>query len=156
MAEYFTIEGHLTDYALNRLIAGEPDELRRLEISEHLAFCDTCIDRYTAMLADETLLETPDLLTESILTRIRKKARALWMNQYFSASLAAAIAMVLWVTGVFDTITFRSDNKALSHLQSTTHSFSAAAGEVTGAITKGLSDFINSIDLRGVFENEKK
>ena len=51
MNELFNQDGCLTDYALSALIHDKPlDELERLELSEHLSFCDACIERYTAML----------------------------------------------------------------------------------------------------------
>ena len=37
--EWFRVDGHLTDEALAALAqGGEPDELTRLELAEHLAF----------------------------------------------------------------------------------------------------------------------
>ena len=55
--EIFDRHGHLTDQALEALTGGAPlDELHRLEIAEHLAFCDRCLQRYTERLTDETLL----------------------------------------------------------------------------------------------------
>ena len=58
--EIFDRHGHLTDQALEALTGGAPlDELHRLEIAEHLAFCDRCLQRYTERLTDETLLAPP-------------------------------------------------------------------------------------------------
>ena len=48
--------GCLTDEGLQALTAGGLDELARLEAAEHLAFCDRCLDRYTALLADPAAL----------------------------------------------------------------------------------------------------
>ena len=59
MNELFNQDGCLTDYALSALIHDKPlDELERLELSEHLSFCDACIERYTAMLSDDFLIPT--------------------------------------------------------------------------------------------------
>ena len=156
MAERFTKSGHLTGFALRELMEGRMDELGRLEASEHLAFCDACLERYTRLLTDDVLLEAPDLLEERVMARVRRKARELWMNKYFSAGLAACIAMVMWVTGVFSSIAFRPDGGRLENLSGATQSFSQMAREFSGDITQGLSAFLDSIDLRGVFTNEKK
>ena len=44
--DIFRHDGHLTDGALAALAAGEPlDEAARLEIAEHLAYCDLCLLR---------------------------------------------------------------------------------------------------------------
>ena len=57
--ERFRADGHLTDEALLALIRQEDQsELERLEIAEHLAFCDACLQRYTDLLAEDAL--TPE------------------------------------------------------------------------------------------------
>ena len=43
----FRDDGHLTDEALTALAGESLDDLSRLEIAEHLAFCDLCLQRYT-------------------------------------------------------------------------------------------------------------
>ena len=51
MMELFQEDGHLTQYALDALVQDLPlDELSRLEIAEHLSFCDACVDRYSQAL----------------------------------------------------------------------------------------------------------
>ena len=48
--ELFTADGHLTDSAFALLIQEKLDPLQSLEVSEHLSFCDRCLERYTAIL----------------------------------------------------------------------------------------------------------
>ena len=44
----FRPDGHLTDAALTALVRGDClEELDRLELAEHLAYCDQCLQRYT-------------------------------------------------------------------------------------------------------------
>ena len=54
----FREDGHLSDRALAALAQSEDrfDELERLEIAEHLAFCDECLQRYTLALEGGDLL----------------------------------------------------------------------------------------------------
>ena len=48
----FRPDGHLTDEALAALIRGAAlVELDRLELAEHLAYCDQCLQRYTELLS---------------------------------------------------------------------------------------------------------
>ena len=49
--ELFNKEGHLTDEGLRAVVDGTLDEMGRLEASEHLSFCDSCLVRYTELLA---------------------------------------------------------------------------------------------------------
>ena len=78
MNELFNQDGCLTDYALSALIHDKPlDELERLELSEHLSFCDACIERYTAMLSDDFLIPTAQPIAPTIRTRLRDRALSL-------------------------------------------------------------------------------
>ena len=46
----FRPDGHLTDAALTALVRGDClEELDRLELAEHLAYCDQCLQRYTSL-----------------------------------------------------------------------------------------------------------
>ena len=42
--EIFRHDGHLTGEAFSALVTGAPlDETARLELAEHLAYCDLCL-----------------------------------------------------------------------------------------------------------------
>lgn len=49
--ELFDVKGCLSEEGLQALVGGQLDETQRLEAAEHLAYCDRCMDRYTALLA---------------------------------------------------------------------------------------------------------
>ena len=57
--ELFDAKGCLSKEGLQALIDGQLDELQRLEAAEHLAYCDRCMDRYTALLTDDVLEQPP-------------------------------------------------------------------------------------------------
>ena len=96
--ELFDPAGHLTDGALLALAHEEvPDELARLEMAEHLAYCDQCLHRYTALLAEAPLLTPAHSCRESLWRRIRARAARLFLNRYATAAAAVALALtVLW------------------------------------------------------------
>ena len=48
--ELFSPDGHLTDTSFELLISEKLDPLQSLEVSEHLSFCDRCLERYTLSL----------------------------------------------------------------------------------------------------------
>lgn len=49
----FRPDGHLTDAALTALVRGDClEELDRLELAEHLAYCDQCLQRYAELLSE--------------------------------------------------------------------------------------------------------
>ena len=102
MEEYFDEDGHLTDHALRSLIAGEENELRRLEIAEHLSFCDSCIERYALMLEETTLIEPVKSVAENVIAQIKKRAARLLFNKYGTMAVAACFTMTLWFTGIFN------------------------------------------------------
>ena len=96
--ELFDPAGHLTDGALLALAHEEvPDELARLEMAEHLAYCDQCLHRYTALLAEAPLLTPAHSCRESLWRRIRVRTLRLLTSRYATAAAAMALALtVLW------------------------------------------------------------
>ena len=91
-------DGHLTDEALAALIRdGRPDELSRLEIAEHLSFCDVCLQRYTDLLSGTTLLEPERSCSETLCVRVRMRTLRLVTSRYATAAAAVALALtMLW------------------------------------------------------------
>ena len=103
MKKYFRPDGHLTDEALAALVRSEPlDELVRLELAEHLAYCDDCLQRYTDLLAEDALLSPARSCRESLWVRLRMRTLRLVTSRYATAAAAVALAPpVLWgSTGV--------------------------------------------------------
>ena len=96
--ELFDPAGHLTDGALLALAHEEvPDELARLEMAEHLAYCDQCLHRYTALLAEAPLLTPAHSCRESLWRRVRARTLRLLTSRYATAVAAVALALtVLW------------------------------------------------------------
>ncbi len=96
----FCDDGHLSDGALAALAENREDfdELERLEIAEHLAFCDECLCRYTALLEDGTALLVPEhSCRKSLWSRIRVRAIQTAVSRYATAGAAVTLAlMVLW------------------------------------------------------------
>lgn len=104
MKELFWEDGHLTDEALTALVEGSLNEDQRLEVGEHLSFCDKCLDRYTALLTGEVLEQPSEDQTLPTLRRVRKKQRRLALHRYASAAAAVVLGSVLWYSGVFQAV----------------------------------------------------
>ena len=96
--ELFDPAGHLTDGALLALAHEEvPDELARLEMAEHLAYCDQCLHRYTDLLTKTPLLTPAHSCRESLWRRVRARTLRLLTSRYATAAAAVALALtVLW------------------------------------------------------------
>lgn len=96
--ELFNESGHLTDEALTALVQSQPlDELNRLEMAEHLAFCDQCLQRYTQHLSAQPALVPSHSCRESLWRRIRARSIRLITSRYAAAAAAVALALtVLW------------------------------------------------------------
>lgn len=92
----FTPSGHLTDEALTALTRqDELTELERLELAEHLAYCDHCLQRYTLALEESSLLAPAADLRQPLLRRIRARAFRLLTNRYAAAVAAVLLALTL-------------------------------------------------------------
>lgn len=102
--ELFLENGHLTDEALRAAVDGALDEMGRLEVAEHLSFCDACLVRYTDLLEDDVLLTPSQPLTESVMERVRRKVVRLLFNRYAAAAAAVVLAVTFWSTGLFKDI----------------------------------------------------
>jgi len=86
----------LTEEALAALAGGqELDELTRLELAEHLAFCDRCLQRYTEALADAELLAPERSCQESLWRRVRARTLHLLTSRYATAAAAVALALTM-------------------------------------------------------------
>ena len=99
--ELFRHDGHLTDGALTALVAGESlDETARLEIAEHLAYCDLCLQRYTGALAGAPLLTPERSCRESLWRRIRARTVQIFTSRYAAAVAGVVLALTLvWGSG---------------------------------------------------------
>ena len=99
--DVFCEDGHLTDRALMILSrGGSLDELTRLEVAEHLAFCDRCLDRYTALLAGTELLTPEHSCQKSLWRQIRSRAVSMLTSRCATAVAAVGLALtVVWGGG---------------------------------------------------------
>lgn len=96
--ERFRTDGHLTDEALTALAQGGGlDQLGRLELAEHLSFCDACLQRYTDLLCGTELLAPERSCQKTLWVRVRTRTLRLVTSRYATAAAAVALALtVLW------------------------------------------------------------
>ena len=137
---------------------GSLDELQRLEVSEHLSYCDACVERYTALLADGVLLEAPELMKQSVLAALRRKAAKVFVNRYFHMAVAASLTLVLWGSGVFNSfgeVRLVRPPEARNPEASISWRLNSFASDVSDGVTDFMDQLI-TIDLRGALRNEKE
>lgn len=148
--ELFYENGHLTPEGLNALVDGQLDEMARLEAAEHLSFCDECLVRYTALVEQAPLaaLETP--LAPGVWQRIRRRTWRIVTSRYATAAAAAAFALIIWGTGLFQNLgTPRevkpappAEPKAYSTVTSRMNEFVSETGrQINAAITDFFARF---------------
>ena len=99
--EIFRHDGHLTDEAFSALVTGAPlDETARLELAEHLAYCDLCLQRYTGAMAGAPLLVPERSCQESLWRRIRARTVQMFTSRYAAAVAGVVLALTLvWGSG---------------------------------------------------------
>ena len=99
--EIFRHDGHLTDEAFSALVTGAPlDETARLELAEHLAYCDPCLQRYTGAMAGAPLLVPERSCQESLWRRIRARTVQMFTSRYAAAVAGVVLALTLvWGSG---------------------------------------------------------
>ena len=89
--ELFREDGCLSDNGLHALTAGQLDELGRLEAAEHLAYCDKCTDRYTALLTADALADPPRDVRRTVMSTIWVR---LMQNTWGRAAVAGVAAVL--------------------------------------------------------------
>lgn len=145
----FRGDGHLSREALAALAGNEDafDELERLEISEHLAFCDDCLQRYTELLEDGTALLAPERSCQKTLwARIRSRAVRMITSRYATAAAAVTLALtVLWSGGPHVELArpaLPEDRPSISR------QLSGLTGEISDSLREtvsGISDFFDGL-----------
>lgn len=157
MKDLFYDDGHLTDEAFRALIDSGPlDELERLEIAEHLSFCDQCVERYAALLDDGLLAAPPEPVAPPVLARLRERARKVFFNRYTTAIAAACFAIVFWNIGVFNIDVQRGQGKVLEAVSNGAAAISARTTQLTGNITEAFDKILNSLGFERGSTNEKE
>ena len=99
--ELFNQTGCLTNGGLVALVQGKLDEMGRLEASEHLAYCDKCLDRYTALLTPDVLEKPQHPISGPVLRSVWAQTMQSTFGRSAVAVVAAALALTFWSTGTF-------------------------------------------------------
>jgi hypothetical protein len=97
--ELFREDGCLSDEGLHALTAGQLDELGRLEAAEHLAYCDKCTDRYTALLTADALADPPRDVRRTVMSTIWVRLMQNTWGRTAVAAVAAVLALTMWRSG---------------------------------------------------------
>ena len=141
--DVFREDGHLTDEALTALTQASPEGLARLEIAEHLAFCDECLHRYTLALEDGALLIPEHPCKKALWARIWSRTLRLAVSRYATAAAAVTLALtVLWGGGgvQISRPVLPEDRPSISR------QLTGLTGEISDSLhqtVSGLSDFFD-------------
>ena len=103
--ELFREDGCLSDEGLHALTVGQLDELGRLEAAEHLAYCDKCTDRYTALLTADALADPPRDVRRTVMSTIWVRLMQSTYGRAAVAGVAAVLALTMWRTGALTFVT---------------------------------------------------
>ena len=152
----FREDGHLSDRALAALAQNEDrfDELERLEIAEHLAFCDECLQRYTLALEGGDLLVPERSCQKTLWARIRGRAFRLAVSRYATAVAAVTLALtVLWGGADIPRPALPEDRPIVSR------QLTGLTGEIHDSLrgaVGGISDFLDGFRPSQFIEGGKK
>ena len=100
--ELFDVKGCLSEEGLQALVGGQLDETQRLEAAEHLAYCDRCMDRYTALLTDDVLEQPPRSARGAVMGTIWIRLMQNTWGRAAVAGVAAVLAFTMWRSGTID------------------------------------------------------
>lgn len=139
----FDKAGHLTDRAIAALVQNEElDETTRLELAEHLSYCDLCLQRYTEALGGTELLVPEESCRDTIWHRIRARTVRILTSRYATAAAAVALALTLvWADIPLPERSIEADRTTVTE-------------KIEGLLT-GVTDFLNGLKLPGIGGNRK-
>lgn len=156
--DLFDENGHLTDdtlraFAASTHIQGEEGEdgiafteLARLEIAEHLSFCDQCILRYTEFLCDDQMAAPSDLVTPSVMKKLEKEQRGRYVQKWLSMTMAASFAILFWVAGIFSPNLGELDTGFLTDIVDGAAVFSQRTAEISTELTDTMGGFVEKLN----------
>ena len=145
----FRPDGHLTDEALAALVRGDAlTELDRLELAEHLAYCDQCLQRYTELLSAGPLLVPEHSCRESLRHRIWRRAVQLGVNRYATAAAAVVLALtVLWGSAGLAGQTVRTEPTLLERAGAALTEWTDAWPQAWADALSGFSDLFENFGV---------
>ncbi len=151
--DLFYEDGHVNEKALQSLIDGELDEMGRLEISEHLSFCDECLMKYSDMLSFNSN-EPLDYgeTAQRIMPVVKKRLMRERLYKYSTMAVAACLAITFWITGVFNIDT--SEVKP-PDVGSHTRKITEWVSKFTHDVTNGIGGFFDQIQERDFKNGEE-
>ena len=78
------------------------------EAAEHLAYCDKCTDRYTALLTADALSDPPRSVRRTVMGTIWVRLMQSTCGRAAVAGVAAVLALTIWRTGALTFVTDHS------------------------------------------------
>lgn len=102
--ELFREDGCLSEEGLHAVVEQRLDEMGRLEAAEHLAYCDRCLDRYTALLTQDALEQPPRDVSRTVMYTVWTRVMQNIYGRIAIAGVAAVLALTMWRGGAFEAI----------------------------------------------------
>lgn len=141
----FHEDGHLSENAFELLVSDQPlDELERLELAEHLSFCDTCVEHYARLLAQTQLISPIQRCAPTVMHRLKEHTRKFFVSKYGAVLLAASFTFVLWGGGTFSVDAF-SRGDSFYALSDSASEFLEKADALSTRITANINQFLNQL-----------
>ena len=148
--ELFDLRGCLTDEGLLALTQNGLDELQRLEAAEHLAYCDRCVDRYTALLSAQPLQQPSGSMTGAVMKSLWVRVMRNTLGRAAVAGVAAVLAFTLWGSGTLQKIV--ESSLALPSRQEQMQP-APSAEQLWQTADNWLDDLLTRTELPAVWQN---
>lgn len=151
---FFSEDGHISQYGFEKIINGTASELERLEFSEHIDFCQKCFDRYLEDVENNELIPCKSVKGE-ILSKIKKNKNThstYSTHSYLRFAVAASFTMALWFSGAFNTSWAQKN----TYNQDIFDRKSEKIVEISDDFFNNVNSFLNFDNLKGEIINGKK
>ena len=144
----FHENGHITAEGFFLLVTEKADEMQRLELSEHLSFCDRCLEQYLIEMEKITLLETEESIAKRVIKKVKHKTAFLVQKRFGTAVAAACIAMILWTSGAFSWTTMAQQYDTVERFEEELERFSWQNQNALHHISQKYQQILDKLDRR--------
>lgn len=95
----FKLDGHIAEEGFQRMLKNQCTTLERLELAEHISFCNPCLERYLSLVEQGKLLIPKEGMKEDVLQKAQKDWFGDFRKRLAQATVAASIFLMCWSVG---------------------------------------------------------
>jgi len=95
----FKEDGHISKEGFLKMQGNQCTTLERLELTEHISFCNPCLEQYLALVEEGKILTPQRSMQQAILQKAQKNRFGDFRKRFGQATMAASVFLMCWSIG---------------------------------------------------------